>query len=194
MAVIAKATDTREAILDAVDSLMARHGFRRITVEDIAREAGISKRTVYTYFDSKVEVGLSSIDRVVRRAIDAMLAIAEENAPADDRLRRMLVARVMTRVLEVQDYRSSMDELFESVRPIYMSRRREWFEAEREILAARVHELGADSPVEVAELLIRATNAFIPYSLSPEELGHPDSVRAKATALADLLVRGIQKP
>ena len=77
------AVDTREAILDAVDSLMARHGFRRITVEDIAREAGISKRTVYTYFDSKVEVGLSSIDRVVCRAVEAMAAIAATNAPPD---------------------------------------------------------------------------------------------------------------
>lgn len=185
--------DTREAILDAVDSLMARHGFRRITVEDIAREAGISKRTVYTYFDSKVEVGLSSIDRVVRRAVEAMAAIAATNAPPDERLRDMLVARVMTRVLEVQNYRSSMDELFESVRPAYMSRRRGWFETERDILSEIVSEISDAAPDETAELLIRATNAFIPYSLSPEELGHPDSVRAKASALAQLLVQGIQR-
>ena len=187
------AVDTREAILDAVDSLMARHGFRRITVEDIAREAGISKRTVYTYFDSKVEVGLSSIDRVVRRAVEAMAAIAATNAPPDERLRDMLVARVMTRVLEVQNYRSSMDELFESVRPAYMSRRRGWFETERDILSEIVSEISDAAPDETAELLIRATNAFIPYSLSPEELGHPDSVRAKASALAQLLVQGIQR-
>lgn len=187
------ATDTREAILDAVDALMARHGFRRITVEDIAREAGISKRTVYTYFDSKVEVGLSSIDRVVRRAVEAMTAIAATTTPPDERLRDMLVSRVMTRVLEVQNYRSSMDELFESVRPAYMSRRRGWFETERDILSEIVLEIGDAAPNETAELLIRATNAFIPYSLSPEELGHPDSVRAKASALAQLLVQGIQR-
>ena len=105
----------------------------------------------------------------------------------------MLVARVMTRVLEVQNYRSSMDELFESVRPAYMSRRRGWFETERDILSEIVSEISDAAPDETAELLIRATNAFIPYSLSPEELGHPDSVRAKASALAQLLVQGIQR-
>src|SRR5690349_12627047 len=134
MQAIAVKPDTRELILDAMDSLMARFGFRKTTMDDLAREAGISKRTIYLYFSSKEEVGLSSIGRVVEAAEAQMRGIASEATPPKDRLERMLVERVMTRVRAVADYRQSLDELFEAVRPAYLARRQSQFEVEEEIL------------------------------------------------------------
>ena len=59
---------TRDLILDAMDGLMARYGFRKTTVDDVAREARVSRRTIYLYFSSKEELGLASIERVVLHA------------------------------------------------------------------------------------------------------------------------------
>ena len=38
---------TRDRILDAAERLLARFGYKKTTMEDIAREAGLGKRTLY---------------------------------------------------------------------------------------------------------------------------------------------------
>ena len=67
MVAIAPKSAVKDAILDATDRLLARFGYRKMTVEDIAAEAGIGKGTVYLHFSSKEEVVLSHIDRIVER-------------------------------------------------------------------------------------------------------------------------------
>ena len=55
----------REHVLDAAEACFARAGFRRTTMQDISREAGISPGALYVYFASKEELiaGLSARDR-----------------------------------------------------------------------------------------------------------------------------------
>ena len=58
--------DQREqAILDTAEKLLSERSLRRITVEDLARGAGISRPTFYFYFASKEAVLLALVDRVV---------------------------------------------------------------------------------------------------------------------------------
>lgn len=42
-----------EEILDAAETVFGEQGFARAKLEDVARQAGISKGTVYRYFESK---------------------------------------------------------------------------------------------------------------------------------------------
>ncbi|HEY0867072.1 MAG TPA: TetR family transcriptional regulator [Fimbriimonas sp.] len=191
MAIAETKPETRDLILDACDRIMARYGFRKMTMDDLAQEAGVSKRTIYVYFRSKEEVGLSSIGRVVQRAAEEMARIGEENADPLDRLRRMLEARVMARVDAVQDYHHSLDELFEVVRPAYMARRKETFKAESALVARILAEAGC--PPESADALLLATNAFLPYSLSVRELGRPEEIRRRLLAMIDLLIYGVHQ-
>ncbi len=44
---------TREKILGSAYTLFFRRGYSRVGVEDIAKAAGITKRTLYSHFDSK---------------------------------------------------------------------------------------------------------------------------------------------
>ncbi|WP_432206426.1 TetR/AcrR family transcriptional regulator [Mycobacterium paraffinicum] len=46
----------REAILRAADDLLAEKGFAAVTVEGIAKAAGVAKQTVYRWWNSKTEV------------------------------------------------------------------------------------------------------------------------------------------
>ena len=46
----------REQILRAAEILFFRHGAKRVTVEEICRESGVSKMTFYKYFPNKIEL------------------------------------------------------------------------------------------------------------------------------------------
>ncbi|CAN5343932.1 TetR/AcrR family transcriptional regulator [soil metagenome] len=188
---------TRDLILDATDRLMGEQGFRKMSVEDVAREAAVARRTIYTYFSSKEELGLASIGRVVENAITECEQIAAERIDPLARLRKVLIRRVMSRVLAVQDYHHGLDELFLVVRPVYMIRRKAFFKQERLLIAGllqQARESGQvqfEGPETTAHCLLVATNAFLPYSLSARELGKPEEVERRLTALVDILLRGI---
>src|SRR5687768_11683893 len=95
MAAIAPKEAVKDAILDATDRLLARYGYRKMTVEDIAHEAGIGKGTIYLHFTSKEEVVLSHVDRIVDRLKERLREIATASAPVPEGLRQMLVAGVV---------------------------------------------------------------------------------------------------
>ena len=196
---VAVKPDTRDSILDAMDALMARYGYRKTTMDDLAREAGISKRTIYLYFPSKEEVALSSIGRVVETAQARMKQIALDGGDPRKCVERMLVERVMARIRSVSLYHQSLDELFEAVRPAYLGRRQSQFEIEQSILASALTEgkrakvFAFDSAKETARDLLFAMNAYLPYSLSVRELGNPKEIESRVQRLAKLLVRGLEE-
>ena len=43
-------------IIEAARKLFSKYGFRKVTMDEIAREANVTKKTVYTYFSSKEEL------------------------------------------------------------------------------------------------------------------------------------------
>ena len=55
--------DKRELILAAAELLYWRYGIRRTSLDDVAREAGIAKGTVYLYFDSKESLNAAVIEK-----------------------------------------------------------------------------------------------------------------------------------
>ncbi len=188
---------TEEHILEATDRLIGRYGLRKMTMEDVAQEAGVSRRTVYGYFRNKGELALASIDRVVKKAQARMVEEARSNEAPAERIYRMLVARVTTRLDEVKDMRQSLDSVFAVVRQPYLERRRKYFEQEASMLADVIREgqrdgsFGPADANETARLLVHATNAFLPYSLSVEEMGHAKELRDRIEKTAAILVNGI---
>jgi AcrR family transcriptional regulator len=187
----------REAILDAVERLLARYGYKKTTMDDLAREAGIGKGTIYLYFPSKEEVALSSIDRVVERVYEQLRMIAASGGAAAERLRRMLIARVLVRIENVEAYSQSLDDLFEALRPAYMARRSNFFAGEttvfRRVLVEgrRAGEFRFTDSQATAHTLLLATNSLLPYSLSVRELGERAEIVRSVRRLADMLLHGL---
>ena len=50
------ATDTRELIIESGFACMRKQGLNKMTIVDIAREADLSRSTVYEYFRDKAEI------------------------------------------------------------------------------------------------------------------------------------------
>jgi AcrR family transcriptional regulator len=197
MRAIATREDIRDLILDATDRLLARYGYKKMTMDDLAQEVGIGKGTIYLHFPSKEEVVLSHIDRIVARLKEELSSIAREGGHAAARLRRMLVMRVMYRFDSVQHYTESLSDLLAALRPALLARRQRHFEEEAEVLAEVLLE-GRRAGVfdfrearRLARTLLTATNALLPYSLSARELGERGDVEAEATRVVNLLLNGL---
>src|SRR5271154_3169135 len=64
--------DEREtAILQTAERLLQERSLSQISVDDLARGAGISRPSFYFYFPSKAAVVLTLVDRMVEEADDA---------------------------------------------------------------------------------------------------------------------------
>jgi TetR/AcrR family transcriptional regulator, regulator of autoinduction and epiphytic fitness len=58
-----------DAIVEAVNHLLATKGYDLMTVDEVAAEAGISKASLYKHFTSKEELAAAAMVRVLDRAI-----------------------------------------------------------------------------------------------------------------------------
>lgn len=190
--------NTRDAILDATDRLLAQSGYKKMTIDDLAQEVGIGKGSVYLHFESKEDIALSHIDRIIVRLTEQLQAVeAEPLAPAE-KLEKMLTTRVLYRFDSVQHYTQSLNELLGYVRPKLLERRQRYFEVEAKILAVVVErgqangEFVVGDALDLARTLITATNSLLPYSLSAFELGDRKVVQKNTRKLADLLIRGLR--
>jgi Tetracyclin repressor-like, C-terminal domain len=104
---------------------------------------------------------------------------------------------VLFRFDSVRDYYHSIDEIFRSLRMVYMERRARYF-AEEAAIFARVLAAGQaagafaiDDPEATAATLLLATNALLPSSLSTRELGERTDVKDRAARIADLILKGL---
>lgn len=189
---------TRDAILDATDRLLARYGYKKMTIDDLAREVGIGKGSVYLHFESKEEIALSHVDRIVERVKRRLYEIALSKGTPENRIKKMLVERVLMRFDSVQHYSQSMNELLGQVRSRLLERRKRYFEEEARLFAKVLSEgktagvFRIKVPVETGRLLVEATNSLLPYSLSAYELGEREGIVKKAHNLADLVLNGLK--
>ena len=51
-----KTDSGRQQIVEAARAHFFSHGFRSVTMDDLAEELGISKKTLYAYFPGKIEL------------------------------------------------------------------------------------------------------------------------------------------
>ena len=195
----AQPRSTRDAILDATDRLLAKYGYKKMTIDDLAAEVGIGKGSVYLHFSSKEEIALSHIDRIIERLTASLTEIAESRGSVDTRLRKMILERVLFRFDSVQHYSQSLNELLASLRPKLLERRRSYFQEEAELFARVLGEgkkagvFGIKDPLVAAHALLDATNALLPYSLSAYELGERSEIEKKTQNVADLVINGLRK-
>lgn len=66
-------TDRADRILDAAAELMVRLGYRKVTIDDIARRAGIGKGTVYLHWRTKEQLFEALIMRESIGVLDGLV-------------------------------------------------------------------------------------------------------------------------
>jgi TetR/AcrR family transcriptional regulator, regulator of autoinduction and epiphytic fitness len=117
-----------DAIVDAVNQLLATKGYELMTVDEVAAEAGLAKASLYKLFTSKEELAAAAMVRVLERALAQAEALEQQEADARARLEAMvrwtlqvqlagemptLPAQNSRLVAALKGHRAYMDRLFE---------------------------------------------------------------------------------
>ena len=83
--------DRPRVLMTSALKLLKRHGYRRVRLEDIARDAGVSKAIVYHYFANKDDLLTRSVaSRMAECREEIERRVAEAGGRASDRLRLFL--------------------------------------------------------------------------------------------------------
>ena len=76
----------RAAILDAAKRMFVSHGFERVSMDQIAAEAGVSKLTVYSHFGDKDRLFAEAVRAHCEQGMPTSLFVGEPGAPLRERL------------------------------------------------------------------------------------------------------------
>ena len=106
-----------DAIVVAVNRLLAEKGFDLMTVDEVALEVGIAKASLYKHFSSKEDLAAAAMVRVIGLA-QAFLASLPANAPPLDQLKA--IARWMLE-LQIKGEMPSLPSQNSSLRANLMS-------------------------------------------------------------------------
>jgi AcrR family transcriptional regulator len=88
--------DTATRILDATLAAMGDHGVARLSLEDVAKRAGLSRQTVYRYFPSKGALLEATVLREEQVFIVNMTSAAERHRELEPALRAAIEAAMRT--------------------------------------------------------------------------------------------------
>ncbi len=79
-----------DQIADAALRLFARYGYKRSSMDDIAREAGLAKATLYLHFKGKDDVFRAMLDLLGRRVEARCREVVATKGPFPERLAALL--------------------------------------------------------------------------------------------------------
>lgn len=178
--------------------MFLRYGFRKTTIEDIAREAGIGKGSIYLHFQSKEEIGGEWMDQWHKRVFEEIEDQVKAQKTFPDKVRTFLMQRVMRRYCSLERWQMSLDEVMCNLQPLIQSHKAKFQETERvyikEILAegSRLGWFREMDVEKVSASILLATSALLPYTLRPDQIGAKEAVEQRASDLIDLLMQAIE--
>lgn len=91
--------DTEARILRAARVCFERHGFAKTTMDDIARETGISRPTIYNYFPGKAEI----IERIGFEELDLINSVVRTRIGWQDSFAELATESIVSAVLVSQE-------------------------------------------------------------------------------------------
>ncbi len=80
----------KEQLLTTGKDLFWKFGFRRVTVEEICSEAGISKMTFYKYFPNKLELVKTIMDQTLTYSMDRYQTIMNSDVPYPEKVAQLI--------------------------------------------------------------------------------------------------------
>ena len=87
-------TETKGLLIKVARKLFAQQGIGNITMNDVAKAANKSRRTVYTYFQSKEELLEASIEMEVMKISNAMTKVAISSLSPDKKIIKLIFVRL----------------------------------------------------------------------------------------------------
>lgn len=177
----------RELIVRAALDVFVRDGYARASVDAIAAQAGVSKRTIYDYYGDKKALFLATIEQISAAQAAAFPELLERTLGdvTDVEAALTAFAREFARGMVRSPERAAVLRLVGTEAPHFAELRRLWRGAgpvqralaDRLAELAEEGELAIDDPLEAAEYLgvlvtgpVNNRSLFGAIALDPEEI------------------------
>ena len=82
--------DSYDALISAARRLIGSMGYQKVTVDDVRKEAGVSRATFYFYFKNKRHL----FTQMARSVMDDMYEVAGRHYPERDEYTRIILANI----------------------------------------------------------------------------------------------------
>ena len=83
----------RDQLLITGEALLVKHGMRRVTVEEICRQAGVSKPTFYKYFENKAALAEGIVKGWIADVLEQVDRIEAAETPFPEKLKQILALK-----------------------------------------------------------------------------------------------------
>lgn len=83
----------RDQLIQTGEALFVKHGMRRVTVEEICRQAGVSKPTFYKYFQNKAALARRIVALWIEECLQRIDVIDDADAPFPEKLKQILAIK-----------------------------------------------------------------------------------------------------
>ena len=179
---------TYDRILDAAHAAMAIHGLARLSLEDVAREAGMSRQTVYRYFGNKDALVTAAILREEQGFLDKMTAATKAHAD----LRPAMEAGIVAGLRAAREH-PLLDRLLatepQALLPFLTTGGGPVLSAARPVIQTLLEQRLPHVPETTLHRVADATSRlFISYAINPPD----DDIADVAAGLVDLVLNGLK--
>jgi len=76
----------RDLILETGKTLFWKFGYKRVTIEEICKEAGVSKMTYYKYFTNKIDLVKTIMDSILQVSLEKYKSIMASDLPYPEKV------------------------------------------------------------------------------------------------------------
>ena len=80
-------------IVNTARKLFWKHGISRVSIEEICKEANVSKMTFYRFFSNKKELGKQVIDDIIDESLVKYRDLMKQNIPFDKKIKKTLLLK-----------------------------------------------------------------------------------------------------
>ncbi|MDY0280063.1 MAG: TetR/AcrR family transcriptional regulator [Salinivirgaceae bacterium] len=80
--------------LKTAKELFWKHGIKRVTIEEICKEAGVSKMTFYKFFPNKTELAKTILENLVQISLLDFNELVKSELPFSQKLEKMFLMKI----------------------------------------------------------------------------------------------------
>ncbi|MEW2481609.1 mycofactocin system transcriptional regulator [Mycolicibacterium peregrinum] len=169
---------TQDHITDVALALFAAHGFDEVSVDDVAKAAGIARRTLFRYYASKNAIPWGDFDAHLQHLRDLLAALSSE-IPLAEALREALLSFNTYDAQEMAQHRLRMRVILETagLQAYSMTMYAGWREVIATYVAQRIGATPEDlMPQTVGWLMLGVALSAYEHWLADESVALPDAI------------------
>jgi len=182
--------DAKSAILEAAETLFLKHGFRRVSVEEICRRAGVSRKTFYVYYANKDALTINLLDNMVDTITNEFVELMKSDVPFLDKMAGMMDMKLAVGKKLSMDFITDLFDVSDDVLQYYLQK------VDRNLALARsfflqAHEKGDIRRELDIDIVMTLFNYHTELCGKPEFRAQFKDVASMSTQMIEIILFGI---